>query len=122
MTTPIGELLSKLAARPRSSQRALAVYMGVSPTAVNEWIQGKRIPDPPFCWKIAELAKMPVEDVMRLAGHLPPEADPSPEPTIIPEIRALLGRLDEGEQRAAALPSLELAESILRRRQNKAEE
>ena len=121
----IADLLTRLASRPGQSQRSLALYMGVSPTAVNEWIQGKRTPDPQYVWKIAELAGMEIEEVMRIAGHLPQRPDsaqPDPDAGIIPEVRAALRKMTAEEQRLAALPAIELAEELLRAGRGKAQE
>lgn len=90
----IPTLLADIIRRRGISERQLAAYMGVSPAAMNRWIKGQGTPDPTYCWKIAELAGLPIEHVMRIAGHLPQEDERSaPDPpwlsALISEIRAL---------------------------------
>lgn len=68
--TPVAALLTELLTRNRMTARALSVYLKVSNSAVHAWLLGQRIPDPRYCWKLAELAHLPVEDVMRLAGEM----------------------------------------------------
>ncbi len=53
------------------TQKSIADDLDVSPTAINEWLHGRRIPDPPYIWRIANLAHMDIDEAMRLAGHLP---------------------------------------------------
>lgn len=89
----IAELLSDIARRRSVSERQLAAYMGVSPTAMNRWVNGQGIPDPVYCWKIAELAGLAVEEVMRIAGHLPPAAEG--EPPDPPWLAQLIAELRE---------------------------
>ena len=71
----IAELLQRLTVERHLNQRQLAAYLDVSPTAINEWLHGRRIPDPPDIWRIANLAHMDIDEAMRLAGHLPPLED-----------------------------------------------
>lgn len=102
------------------TQNAVAVYCGVSHSAVSAWRTGARIPDPKFCWKLAEFFDVEIEDVMRMAGHLPP-TDASlrdEQERIDPEVREALRRLTPDEQRRMALPAIELAESLIRNLQN----
>lgn len=99
----IAELLSAIAARRGVSERQLAAYMGVSTTAMNRWIHGQGTPDPVYCWRIADLSGRPVEEVMRIAGHLPPEGadaaaqDPPWLTRLITEMRALQVTPDEAQ-------------------------
>lgn len=112
MTT--ADLLARIAAERKISLAQLAAYMGVSTSAMHRWTHGQGQPDPRYCWKIAELAGMPVEEVMRIAGHLPP-AESMPERSAIdPQVKEALDRMSPEEQRAFALPAIELAEALLR--------
>lgn len=111
----VAELLRELVDTQASgSVRKLAAYLSVSPTALDRWVKGLSQPDPPYCWKIAERAKLPVCDVMRMAGHLPPSEEPTKEPEISFELRAALSGMSLDEQRRFALPAIELAQTLIR--------
>lgn len=75
----IVELLRRVA-EAYPSERALALYMGVSSAVLNKWTNGKGTPNAQSCWKIADLITQNVRHmptllwVMQLAGHLPPDA------------------------------------------------
>lgn len=105
------------------TQNAVATYCGVSHSAVSAWRKGERIPDPPYCWKLAEFFGEDIEDLMRLAGHLPPKQSEVREgPQLDPGVVRALQRLTLDEQREAALPAIETAELILRAARKRAEE
>lgn len=111
----IAELLGRLLeTKANGSNRKLAAYLDVSNTALDRWVKGIAIPDPVYCWRIAERAGLPVEDVMRMAGHLPPLEDTPDEPEIIPEMRAALADMTAEEQRRFALRAIELAQTLIR--------
>lgn len=118
MTIP--EFLTDLLARKKMSERQLAMYLGVSGTAVNAWHRGLRSPDPEPCQKLADFAGLDRDVVMEMAGHLrTDEARPAPE--YDPDVLAALRRLTPDEQRRAALPAIELAETLLRAARPEAE-
>ena len=85
----------------RQSERGLAIKLKVSGNTVNQWRAGGTTPGPPYCWKIAELAGLPVEHVMRAAGHLPQSAeDDEPyDPSLPSWLTARLKELNEKELR-----------------------
>lgn len=93
----IADALNAIMREKHINQRQLAAYLDVSPQAVSEWVKGSRVPEPKFVWKIAELTRRPVEEVMRDAGHLPPRAD---EPREVPEsVLRVFRELLEDEER-----------------------
>ena len=98
MAENIADLLHELMSSRNISQRKVAAYCGASPQAMNQWTSGKLTPGPRFVWKIASLAHMPVEDVMRLAGHLPPLADVQEEPDL-PSWSRLINHLSKTDRR-----------------------
>lgn len=113
---PIAALLRDLVEnQARGSNRQLAAYLGVSNTALDRWLKGLSIPDPPYCWKIAERAHLPICDVMRMAGHLPPldertRIDQEPIPMWFRNQLPLFNELDAQEGEALALSARALLE------------
>jgi len=93
----IAELINATMESRGLKQSQVAAYLEVSAAAVHEWRRGTRTPDPPFVWRSAELAHMPVEDAMRLAGHLPPIEDVQDEPELPPWVHIIpeLGSVEQ---------------------------
>jgi transcriptional regulator with XRE-family HTH domain len=115
----IADLMKRALRARRMSQRAAAMYMGVSYTAVSNWITELRVPDPDSCQKLARWSGYPFEFVMQLAGHLPSAGSP-PGPgmvEVIPELGVLLRHFSPEEQRQWVLPATRLA---LELRENRA--
>lgn len=110
--TTIPQLLEHLKKQTRLSDRAMAQYVGVAPTQINEWRRGIRTPESPSCRKIAAWAGLEPEYVLRLAGHLAPVDAPPARDPVIPEIRSILETFDADEQRLIALPLLEAAQRL----------
>lgn len=112
----IADLLRDVLRDRGISERQAAAYMGVSPAAINRWVKGEGVPDPKYVWKIAELAHMPIDEAMRIAGHLPPKhsSQSTDEPQVIAEIVSRLAQMTPEEQRTFALPAIRLAEELLR--------
>ena len=48
-----------------------AAEIGVSHATVGRWLKGEDVPCAKSCYKVAEFTAMPVEDVLRAAGHIP---------------------------------------------------
>jgi hypothetical protein len=48
-----------------------------------------------MCQRLADYFHVPVEDVLRAAGHLPPLAEPAPEPDLTPRVLNLAKVLQE---------------------------
>lgn len=90
------------------NQSKLANYLGTGASTVNAWLAGKALPGTPLARKLAEVLKVPVDEVLARAGHLDPVAEIE-IPGIIPELVSLLRTMSQEEQRNAALPSIELA-------------
>lgn len=77
----------------------LARYLETGPSTVRAWFEMDVIPRPPMCKRIAEVLKVPEEEVLRIAGHL--SADhPGPGdalPSWLRDLLPLLTQLDETE-------------------------
>lgn len=66
--------LGELLARRGISQSQLAAYIGMRPSAVSDWLAGKKRPAPASLRRLAAYAGVPAEEVLRIAGHLDAEA------------------------------------------------
>lgn len=53
------------------SARRVSAYADVSPNTVNLWLRGVSTPTPALLVKLSEALRIPHEDLMRAAGHLP---------------------------------------------------
>lgn len=89
-----GELVTR-----RLNRSQLAAYLGSRPSTVGAWFTEDRIPSTALCAGLARVLHVPVEQVLRIAGHLPESDSPDAEPEIVPELRYELSRLTPGEQR-----------------------
>jgi transcriptional regulator with XRE-family HTH domain len=78
-----------------SSERSFALYLGVSYSTVNRLLHGARV-DPDSLQQIADALHVPVENLYRLAGYLPPEEAKS---QVLREIEHLMRELPEADQR-----------------------
>lgn len=83
----------------RLTQAKLAAYMERGQPTVSAWLAEGRIPRPAACADLAKALHMPVEDVLRAAGHLPPIEDGAEEPGLPAWLTSLLLELDEAELR-----------------------
>jgi len=70
----LAELLTRQLDRRGWSKRELARRAGLSQTAVSGTVAGQRRPGADFCLKIARTIDEPPEQILRLAGLLPPGA------------------------------------------------
>ena len=115
-TTSFARWLERELAARRINRSQLAAYMGRRAQTVSAWFNDGRLPSTEVCADLARVLHVPLEEVLRQAGHLPPAPEyPPPEPHIIPEALRLLREMSDEEQRAFALPALELAEALLKR-------
>ena len=92
------DLLNQIARNRGISFNQLAAYLGVNGSTMNRWTHSQSVPDPRYCWKIAEMAGWTIEEVMRLAGHLPPADSDALDP-IDPLVREKLSQMSRDEQR-----------------------
>lgn len=95
------------------NQSRLAAYMGKRQQTVSAWFNDDRIPSPALCEILARTLRIPIDEVMRRAGHLPPSAEEDSSPEIIPELRAVLAEMTPEEQRRFAQPAIALAQSLV---------
>jgi transcriptional regulator with XRE-family HTH domain len=93
--TVLADYLTKQIRDRNLSVRAFALYVGVSHTAVGKILDG-RIPDRKTFQKLADYLGEPVENLYRLAGVLPPDANKRDE--LIRLIEHLFPKLPEGDQ------------------------
>lgn len=77
------------------SERAFAAHAGLSPRTLGRILRGKKV-DPESLQLIADALQVPVEDIYRLAGYLPPEEAQS---QVLHEVEYLLRQLPEADQR-----------------------
>jgi transcriptional regulator with XRE-family HTH domain len=78
-----------------SSERSFALYLGVSYSTVNRLLRGARV-DPDSLQQIADALHIPIENLYRLSGYLPPEEAKS---QVLREIEHLMRELPEADQR-----------------------
>lgn len=93
----LAEWLVQILDERKLSFRDLARMAGISHTTVSQVISGQRPATADFCISIAKPLGARPEDVLRLAGHLPPKPstlDPEAE-AIIQQIRALWAEIKE---------------------------
>lgn len=50
----------------------LAADLGISHSTVLRWISGADLPSPQSCLKLANYAGLPADEVLAIAGHMPP--------------------------------------------------
>lgn len=70
--TTFAEWLSSQMEARRLNQSQLATYLGIRSSAVNRWFHHASIPNTATCQALARVFRLPLEDVLRAAGHLPP--------------------------------------------------
>jgi transcriptional regulator with XRE-family HTH domain len=78
-----------------SSERSFAQHVGISPRTLGRILDGEKV-DPESLQKIAEGLNLPVENLYRRAGYLPPE---DVKEQVIREMEHLLRQLPEASQR-----------------------
>lgn len=96
------------------TQTKFAAYIGRPSQTVNAWINDGRQPRTEHVPDIARVLHLPLDEVLRLAGHLPPLEYELPDPEIIPELSMMLREMTPYEQRRFALPAIRVAEELLR--------
>ncbi|MBK6664479.1 MAG: helix-turn-helix transcriptional regulator [Thermoflexaceae bacterium] len=91
--TSFARWLERELASRRVNRSQLAAYMGRRAQTVSAWFNDGRLPSTEVCADLARVLHVPLEEVLRQAGHLPPEPEyPEPEPHSIPEALRLLRR------------------------------
>jgi DNA-binding XRE family transcriptional regulator len=79
------------------NQSKLATYLGTTLPTVNGWFTRGSRPRMEMCHELARVFGVPVEDVLRAAGHLPPD-DRAPADRELPSwLTTALKELDEAE-------------------------
>lgn len=95
--TPFAEWLAEQLARRGSSRSKLAAGINSKPQTVSAWFNEGRIPSPDFCRRVAEYLHVPVEDVLRIAGHLPMAMAEEKAPYDLPDWAELIPSLTPGD-------------------------
>jgi transcriptional regulator with XRE-family HTH domain len=73
-TVPIRKLLANLLRERNLRASHLAAAIGVSHATVGRWLKGEDIPTARSCYRLAEFSGIPIEDILRSAGHIPEPA------------------------------------------------
>lgn len=74
--TEIGEWLERQLELRAWSSSELARRAGISQSSVSNVLTGKQVPGLEFCKGVAKALGMPAEELLRMAGHLPPMPAP----------------------------------------------
>lgn len=109
--TPFAEWLETRMRARGITKSQLAAFIGSRPSTIGAWFTHDAIPSTDLCQKLAGYFGVPLEDVMRAAGHLPP-ARVTVEETIIPELQLRIRRFSPEDQRRYLLPAIELAQTL----------
>jgi DNA-binding XRE family transcriptional regulator len=100
------------------NQSKLAAYLGTRPSTVNAWFTRGAVPSVVLCHRLAKVLRVPVDDVLRAAGH--PVSEPaetsSSLPSWLPSMLPLLEQLTDSE----AMVLAETARGLLRLREERA--
>lgn len=84
------------ARRPPVRASQVAASIGTGDSTLSAWLHNpSRRPNTEMCQRLADYFHVPVEDVLRAAGHLPPLAEPAPEPDLTPRVLNLAKVLQE---------------------------
>lgn len=75
----------------------LAKYVGIRPSAVSAWFTRGAVPSPATCAKLAEVLKLPLDDVLRAAGHESIAGAPEGEQDDYPDWATLIPALTPGD-------------------------
>ena len=73
--TPFAAWLEEELKRRNLNRAQLAAYIGKRPQTVYGWFNDGRIPETAQCLLIAKVLRLPADDVLRIAGHLPALAE-----------------------------------------------
>ena len=72
MSQDLDGFLKGLMKRRRRLPSQLAADLGISHSTVLRWLSGADLPSPQSCLRLAGYAGLPVDEVMAVAGHMPP--------------------------------------------------
>lgn len=98
MSPTAADLLRSAMIRNRFNQKELAAAIGVTGTAVTEWLRYGRQPQPRYAARIAELAGVELSYALRVMGHIDRDFAQETPPEVLPEtLLATLRELSPGE-------------------------
>jgi transcriptional regulator with XRE-family HTH domain len=60
------------------NQNRLAAEVGTTPSVISRWVRAEAVPTPESCRRLAEVLGVPVDRLLSLAGHRPPDAAECP--------------------------------------------
>lgn len=94
------------------SRAQIAQYTGVDRSAVGRWLreEAPSLPSEQSCRALAAWWKLPVNDILRLAGHGVPASSDEDLPQWLRELLPTLKGLDEFEGRTVEATALSLLE------------
>ena len=70
-----GRWLQRKIEQAKTNQSGLAAYLGVSPSAVSDWIKGNREPNEENIRAMSRVLRVPVEDIYAALGRIPPSEE-----------------------------------------------
>lgn len=88
--TALGRWLRRELDRNGLTQNEAAVYAGVASATLSEILNKGHVPKVETLFRLADYFHTPRVEVLRVAGHLPPEGDPTGDLADEPLIRELL--------------------------------
>ncbi len=95
-----------------TSRIALARMVGCSPATVGNWLNHHDAPRPKWCAAIADYLGWPLEDVLRLSGHIPANGNGHGDPHASAKEKALANLV--AYCRGLDLPTIEAVERSAR--------
>jgi len=99
------EWLTKQLKRREWNRSDFARRANIPPQTVQTWTSGRSIPDPASCDLIADVLGIAYQEVMQVAGHLPPDRPTSEDdPRII--LHALIDRVGWNQDRLGTVESI----------------
>jgi transcriptional regulator with XRE-family HTH domain len=93
VTNVFGRWLRQQLVRHQMSITTFASKIGVSHSSVSLWVEGKRVPNPKSCDKIADVLLVPLDEVLALAGHRPRDIGPDVPSDAVQRLQPLIDQV-----------------------------
>lgn len=68
---PLSKILADLLHEQKLPASHFAAAVGVSHATVGRWLKGEDMPSARSCYLLAEFSGIPIEEILRSAGHIP---------------------------------------------------